>query len=82
VTRPTKTARGPWLWLLWLALIGAQNFDSSAEPIRFISETVGARNAFDRTIALKHIESDAPLQLAQANRTEMQRTPITFGEVI
>src|SRR6266536_3935027 len=66
----------------WLRLVATQNFDPATKPISFVGETVGTRDAFDCPISFDYIEPDAPLQLAQTNRTEMQRAPITFAQVI
>src|SRR5207247_6334825 len=66
----------------WLRLFATQNFDPATKPISFVGETVGTSDAFECPISLKYIEADAPLQLAQTNRTEMHRTAITFAQVI
>src|SRR5437867_2448312 len=61
----------------WLRLFATQNFDPATKPISFIVETVSASDAFHCAVTFKDIEADAPLQLAQTNRTEVQRATIT-----
>jgi len=64
------------------ALPVAKRFDSATKPIGFIGETIGTRDAFEGAVTCDHVEADAPLQLAQTNGTEMQRTTIAFSQVI
>lgn len=56
--------------------------DTPIEPLSFIDESGAASNLLERGIASKHVESDAPLQLSQADGTKMQRSAVTFGQMI
>ena len=64
------------------ALIATQPSDLPAQPIGFIGETVRAIDSFQCVVALEHIEANAPLELAQTDRTKMQRAAIAFGQMI
>src|SRR5436190_5963963 len=63
-------------------LLATQPSDLLAQPIGFIGETVRAIDSFQRLVALEHVEANAPLQLAQTDRAEMQRAAVTFGQMI
>ena len=62
--------------------LSPRGFDATAKPVGFIDEADGAADLFERSVAFEDVEADAPLQLAQAHRTEMQRPAIAFGQVI
>ena len=52
------------------------------EPVGFIEETGRTTNSFERAVTFGDIEADAPLQLAQTDRAEVQRATIAFGQMI
>ena len=60
----------------------ANFFNSSFEPLSFITESSAAIKLFQGGVACEDIKSDAPLQLPQADWTKVQRTAIAFGEMI
>jgi hypothetical protein len=63
-------------------LLFPYDFDAPMEPRSFIDESDAAAGPLERRVAFEHVESDAPLELPQADRTKMQRPAITFGQMI
>ena len=60
----------------------ANRLDLSIEPIGFIFETECAISFLECDVALEDIKADAPLQFAQTDRAQMQRTSIAFSQMI
>src|SRR5438094_942164 len=53
-------------------LVPLQIFQPPVEPVGFIDESIGAIDSFEGGVALQQVKADAPLQLAQADRAQMQ----------
>ena len=54
-----------------IGLFAAHNLNSAVQPISFIGENMGTRDAFEGAVTCDHIKPDSPLQFAQTNGTEM-----------